>query len=95
MSKRMDSCCWVIGDVQVTDFGGLNEKAWESKLLATASVWESRAPLVLARHWVRKGMPSVEEIGASLELMAELIEAVRFELAQREQFKASPLCGQE
>ena len=33
-----------------TDFGGLNEKAGQSKLLATASVWESRTPFVLTRH---------------------------------------------
>ncbi len=70
---------------------GLNEKAGQSRLLATASVWESRTPFVLTRHLTRKGMPSAEAIAAEPKLHAELIEAVRFELAQREQFKV--FCG--
>ena len=70
------------------DFGGLNEKAGQSKLLATASVWESRTPFVLTRHLTQKWMPSAEAIAADPKLQAGLIEAVRWELAQREQFKA-------
>lgn len=78
----------LLGVGRAADFGGLNEKAGQSRLLATASVWESRTPFVLTRHLTRKGMPSAEAIAAEPKLHAELIEAVRFELAQREQFKA-------
>lgn len=78
----------LLGIGQPSEFGGLNEKAGQSKLLATARVWESRTPFVLTRHLTRKGMPSVEAIAAEPKLYAALIEAVRFELAQREQFKA-------
>ncbi|MCX7392500.1 MAG: type I-U CRISPR-associated protein Csb2 [Planctomycetales bacterium] len=78
----------LLGVGRAADFGGLNEKAGQSKLLATASVWESRTPFVLTRHLTRKGMPSVEAIAAEPNLLAGLIEAVRFELAQRKQFKA-------
>ena len=78
----------LLGVGHAADFGGLNEKAGQSKLLATASVWESRTPFVLTRHLTRKGMPSVEAIAGEPKLLAGLIEAVRFELAQRKQFKA-------
>ena len=78
----------LLGVGRAADFGGLNEKAGQSRLLATASVWESRTPLVLTRHLTRKGMPSAEAIATEPKLHAELIDAVRFELGQREQFKA-------
>jgi CRISPR-associated protein Csb2 len=81
----------LLGVGRAADFGGLNEKAGQSKLLATASVWESRTPFVLTRHLTRKGMPSAEAIATEPKLYAELIEVVRFELAQREQFKM--FCG--
>ena len=91
----------LLGVGRAADFGGLNEKAGQSRLLATASVWESRTPFVLTRHLTRKGMPSAEAIAAEPKLLSEivgaflkrdqvsveLIEAVRFELAQREPFK--------
>ena len=77
----------LLGVGRAADFGGLNEKAGQSRLLATASVWESRTPFVLTRHLTRKGMPSAEAIAAEPKLLSELIGALRFELAQREQFK--------
>ena len=67
------------------DFGGRNEKAGQSKLLAMASVWESRTPVVLTRHLTSKEMPSAEAIAADPMLRNALIAAVRRELAQREQ----------
>ncbi len=78
----------LLGVGRSEDFGGINEKAGQSKLLATASVWESRTPFVLTRHLTQKRMPSAEAIAADPKLQAGLIEAVRWELAQREQFKA-------
>jgi CRISPR-associated protein Csb2 len=69
------------------DFGGVTEKAGQSLILSTAKVWESRTPFVLTRHLTRKGMPSTEAIDADPKLRTELIEAVRIELAQRDQFK--------
>lgn len=68
------------------EFGGLNEKAGQSRVLATASIWESRTPYVLTRHLTRRGMPSLEAIAADPKLRNELTEAVRHELAQRSQF---------
>ena len=78
----------LLGVGRAADFAGLNEKAGQSRLLATARVWESRTPFVLTRHLTRKGIPPAEIIAAEPKLLAALIEAVRFELAQREQFKA-------
>ncbi len=77
----------LLGVGRSEDFGGINEKAGRSKLLATASVWESRTPIVLTRHLTQRRIPSVEAIAADPKLQAGLIEAVRWELAQREQFK--------
>lgn len=77
----------LLGVGQAQDFGGVKEKSGQSPLLANANVWQSRTPFVLTRHLTRKGMPSAEAIDADPKLKAELIEAVRVELAQRSQFK--------
>ena len=77
----------LIGVGNPEEFGGTNEKAGQSRLLATNRVWQSRTPFVLTRHLTRKGMPSSETIAADPRLLAELTDAVRFELAQREQFQ--------
>ena len=44
---------------------------------------------MLTRHLTQKRMPSAEAIAADPKLRDGLIEAVRWELAQREQFKAA------
>lgn len=77
----------LLGIGHARDFGGLNEKAGQSKLLATTSVWESRTPFVLTRHLTKRRMPSAEVIARDSKLMEALAEAVRVELTQREQFK--------
>ena len=78
----------LIGVGNPEEFGGTNEKAGQSRLLATSRVWRSRTPFVLTRHLTRKGMPSSEMIAADPSLLVELTNAVRFELAQREQFQS-------
>lgn len=70
------------------DFGGLVEKAGQSKVLAESSVWISRTPFVLTRHLTRKTQPGREAIADDPKLQTALIEAVRFELAQRPQFRS-------
>ena len=69
------------------DFGGMTEKAGQSRLLATSSVWESRTPFVLTRHLTRKGLPSTESIAADPKLKQALIDEVRRELKNRSQFQ--------
>jgi CRISPR-associated protein Csb2 len=92
----------LLGVGQPQDFGGIKEKAGQSPILSTAKVWESRTPFVLTRHLTRKGMPSTEAINADPKLRADLIDAVRVELAQRDKFKLvagdaeiEPLLSQE
>ena len=71
------------------DFGGItaaDEKSGKSRLLGTSCVWTSRTPLVLTRHLARKGTPGSDIIARDPRLQAALIEAVRFELANRPQF---------
>ena len=77
----------LLGVGRVEDFGGQNEKAGQSKLLATSPVWISRTPFVLTRHLTRKTQPGREAIANDPKLQTALIEAVRFELAQRSQFR--------
>ena len=84
------------------EFGGLNEKAGQSRLLATSHEWQSRTPFVLTRHLTRKGMPTAEAIAADSRLRTKLVDAVRSELSLREQFKAvahdvliEPLLGKQ
>jgi CRISPR-associated protein Csb2 len=77
----------LLGVGRAEDFGGQNEKAGQSKLLATSPVWISRTPFVLTRHLTRKTQPGREAIANDPKLQTALIEAVRFELAQRSQFR--------
>lgn len=69
------------------EFGGTNEKAGQSRLLAESRSWESRTPLVLTRHLTRHGVPSAEAIAADPKAKQALIDVVRFELATRPQFQ--------
>ena len=69
------------------EFGGLSEKAGQSKLFATSNAWRSRTPFVLSRHLTKKGLPSSDIIANDSTLLAELLAIVRFELSQRDQFK--------
>ncbi|MDZ4849099.1 MAG: type I-U CRISPR-associated protein Csb2 [Pirellulaceae bacterium] len=77
----------LLGIGRAKDFGGLNEKSGQSKLLATSPVWISRTPFVLTRHLTRKGHPGREAIANDPKLRAALVESVRFELAKRPQFQ--------
>ena len=77
----------LLGVGQPKDFGGLNEKVGQSKLLANSSVWTSRTPFVLTRHLARKSQPDGRTIANDPKLRAALVEMVRFELAQRAQFQ--------
>ncbi len=78
----------LLGVGRAEDFGGQNEKAGQSKLLASSPVWISRTPFVLTRHLTRKTQPGREAIANDPKLQTALIEAVRFELAQRPQFRS-------
>ena len=79
----------LLGVGQPADFGGVQEKAGQSRLMATSCEWESQTPLVLTRHLTRKGVPSAEAIAHDPKLTKALIDAVRFELEKRPNFQAS------
>ena len=79
----------LLGVGRPEDFGGTSaadEKAGRSRLLGTATTWVSRTPFVLSRHLIRKGAPSLEAIAADPKLHEALIESVRFEFRNRDQF---------
>ncbi|WP_373649408.1 type I-U CRISPR-associated protein Csb2 [Schlesneria sp. DSM 10557] len=78
----------LLGMGQPSDFGGINEHAGQSRLLATSRVWESRTPFILTRHLTRKGMPSAETIARDPKLKQLLIDEVRRELSNRPQFQS-------
>lgn len=72
----------LIGIGQPEDFGGFNDKAGQSRLLATSARWVSRTPFVLNRHLkIKRSQRSSEEVWRR-----ELIKAVRFEFRHRSQF---------
>jgi CRISPR-associated protein Csb2 len=69
------------------DFGGVDEKAGQSRILAESKFWVSRTPFVLARH-----LKFSRQAKRDLELrekqrISGLEQAVRFELEQRPQFR--------
>jgi CRISPR-associated protein Csb2 len=77
----------LLGVGRPVEFGGLNAKAGLSQILHTSNHWISRTPFVLTRHLARKGIPGRDAIAADPQLRESLIELVRFELRQREQFQ--------
>ena len=76
----------LLGIGSPSEFGGLNEKAGQSRILATSSVWTSRTPFVMSRHLTSRRNPSAEQIANDPKLHRSLIELVRFELSNREAF---------
>lgn len=77
----------LLGVGQPHDFGGMSETAGQSRMLAESSTWISRTPFVLTRHLTHKRLPGSEGIANDPKLKAALVDAVRFELAQRPQFQ--------
>ena len=77
----------LLGIGQPEDFGGLKFKVGQSPNLASSQVWTSRTPFVLPRHLKIKGeeRSSPESIEAARK--RELINIVRRELMNREQFR--------
>lgn len=65
------------------DFGGMNEKAGQSKILATSRHWISRTPFVLTRHLKIKNAEKADPASHHAALQRELIKAVQFEMARR------------
>lgn len=76
----------LLGIGRPADFGGMNEKAGQSRGLAERSVWVSRTPFVLTRHLKIKGSENAQPELRKQAYRRELINVVRFELSQREQF---------
>lgn len=68
------------------DFGGLNDKAGRSPVLAESATWVSRTPFVLSRHLKVKRSEYHDPTLREAAYRRELINVVRFELSQREQF---------
>lgn len=76
----------LLGIGQPEDFGGVNEKVGQSKILATSRHWISRTPFVLNRHLKIKNAEKANPATHHAALERELIKAVQFELAQRPGF---------
>ena len=77
----------LLGIGRPDDFGGLNDKIGQSRSLALATSWISRTPFVLSRHlkFKRNQLP---DPGQWKEAYRQaLVEVVRFELRQRDQFE--------
>ena len=76
----------LLGIGQPDDFGGMNDKAGQSRALATSKVWTSRTPFLLPRHLKFKGEernnPELHEAARN----RQLIQIVQRELMNREQF---------
>lgn len=70
-----------------SEFGGVNERAGQSSILATSSVWTSRTPFVMTRHLTSRRNPSAELIANDPKLFEALKEMVRFELSNRDAFQ--------
>ena len=76
----------LLGIGRPEDFGGLNDKAGRSPALHSATTWISRTPFVLSRHLKVKRSESRDPDLRDAATRRELIEVVRFELSQRDQF---------
>lgn len=76
----------LLGIGQPEDFGGLNDRAGRSPALHAAATWISRTPFVLSRHLKIKRSEQSDPELYTAALRRELIEVVRFELSQRDQF---------
>lgn len=92
----------LLGIGRPEDFGGLNDKAGRSPALAEATTWVSRTPFVLSRHLKVKRSESRDPQLRDAATRRELIEVVRFELSQRDQFaefaqtvEIEPLLGRD
>ena len=68
------------------DFGGINDRAGRSPALAESAAWVSRTPFVLSRHLKIKRSENRDPQQRDAAYRRELVNAVRFELRQREQF---------
>ncbi|MEZ6126732.1 MAG: type I-U CRISPR-associated protein Csb2 [Planctomycetaceae bacterium] len=71
----------LLGIGRPEDFGGMNEKAGQSRILAKSKHWISRTPFVLTRHLKIKNAEKADPASHHAALERELIKAVRFELA--------------
>ncbi len=78
----------LIGVGQAADFGGFDEKAGHSRILAESRTWISRTPFVPPRH-LKIARAEARNLDRRAEAtLRELRSLVRLELARREQFVA-------
>ncbi len=73
----------LLGIGQPADFGGWDERSGQSAMLASASRWVSRTPLVITRHISRQGEVNLQQIAEDEKLQAALIAEIRRELSLR------------
>lgn len=78
----------LLGLGQPRDFGGLDEAAGHSPLLATSSVWVSRTPFVPTHHLRLRKRDTRDPHAREAATERELIRIVRLELSRREHFAA-------
>ncbi|MES2792136.1 MAG: type I-U CRISPR-associated protein Csb2 [Planctomycetota bacterium] len=76
----------LLGIGRPEDFGGSNERAGRSIALDVAKSWVSRTPFVLTRHLKLKRSEMADPQRRDALYRDALIDVVRFELRQREQF---------
>ena len=74
----------LLGVGQPADFGGLNERNGESRILGASRVWESRTPVVLTRHLKIKRSELRDPALRAAATRRELDRYVRRELSYRE-----------
>jgi CRISPR-associated protein Csb2 len=76
----------LLGIGRPEDFGGLNDKAGQSRGLAESHEWVSRTPFVLSRHLKVKRAETADPELRDATYRRALTDVLRFELRQREQF---------
>ncbi|QGJ70643.1 Type I-U CRISPR-associated protein Cas5/Cas6 [Planctomycetales bacterium 10988] len=74
----------LIGIGQPEDFGGINEQAGQSKLMAESKIWRSRTPFIPTRHLRIKRSESKNPELREVATIRELTQVVRLELKRRE-----------
>jgi CRISPR-associated protein Csb2 len=76
----------LLGIGRPEDFGGLNDKAGQSRGLAESRQWVSRTPFVLSRHLKLKRTEMSDPELRDTAYRRALSDLLRFELRQRDQF---------
>jgi CRISPR-associated protein Csb2 len=68
------------------DFGGIDQQAGHSRMLATSARWISRTPFIPARHLAARRQPGLRQIADDPVMLVALTEEIRRELSAREIF---------